>query len=74
MTESILRTAFENVRSHIYNLDVVRALVDELEKQNEPLDYSIDILEKRVVEVTLRTDIRILINECRHLQSKMTGR
>jgi len=76
MMASILRTAFENVMTHISNMDEVRRLVNDLEKQNEPVDYSIHVLEKMAegAEVTLRTDIRILINECRHLRSKMTGR
>ncbi|RDE16895.1 MAG: hypothetical protein C4K48_00765 [Candidatus Thorarchaeota archaeon] len=76
MMASILRTAFENVIVHISNVDDVRKLVDSLEKQNEPVDHSIRVLEKKAedAEVTLRTDIRILINECRHLQSKMTCR
>ena len=76
MMTSILRTAFENVITHISNVDDVRELVNDLEKQNEPVGHSIRVLEKKAedAEVTLRTDIRILINECRHLQSKMTCR
>jgi hypothetical protein len=74
MTDSILKTAFENVAAHISNLDSIREMIDELENQNEPSDRIISILEKRSedAEVTLRTDIRILINECRHLMRKMT--
>jgi hypothetical protein len=74
MTDFILKTAFENVASHISNLDSIREMIDELENQNEPSDRIISILEKRSedAEVTLRTDIRILINECRHLMRKMT--
>jgi hypothetical protein len=69
MTGSILRTAFEKVAQHISNLDGIKALVDELEKV-ESLDSIIRELEARMedAEVTFRTDIRILINECRHLK------
>ncbi|MGY5863226.1 MAG: hypothetical protein RTV41_01335 [Candidatus Thorarchaeota archaeon] len=68
MPGSILRTAFERVAPHISNLDIVRTLVDELEKVDS-LDSIISELEARMedAEVTFRTDIRILINECRHL-------
>jgi hypothetical protein len=74
MTGSILKTAFENVRAHICNIDSIRELVQEIENLDEPLDSIIRILETRAegAEATLRTDIRILINECRHLHSKMT--
>jgi hypothetical protein len=75
MTDSILKTAFENIATHISNIDSVKELIEELENQNESIDYIISILERRLedVEVTLRTDIRILINECRHLMRKMTN-
>jgi len=69
MTSSILRTAFERVASHISNLDDVKSLVDELENMDS-LDTIITELETRMeeAEVTFRTDIRILINECRHIR------
>jgi len=69
MTGSILRTAFERVAPHISNLDEIKALVEELEKI-ESLDSLIAELETRLedAEVTFRTDIRILINECRHIK------
>jgi hypothetical protein len=75
MTDSILRSAFENIATHISNLDSVRELIEDLESKNEPIDHIISILEKKSedAEVTLRTDIRILINECHHLMRKMTN-
>ncbi len=73
MTESVIRTAFDNIASHISNIDSIRSLVDTLESANLPTDEVIDTLQKKIedAEVTLRTDIRILINECRHLESRM---
>ena len=70
MTSSILRIAFERVAPHISNLDEIKTLVDEIEKSKDSLDSIINILEIRMeeAEVTFRTDIRILINECRHLK------
>jgi len=75
MTDSILKTAFENIATHISNMDSVRELIEELESQKKPIDLIITMLEKRSeeAEVTLKTDIRILINECRHLMRKMTN-
>jgi hypothetical protein len=69
MTGSILHTAFEKVAPHISNLDEIKTLVDELEKIDS-LDSLISELEARMedAEVTFRTDIRILINECRHIK------
>jgi hypothetical protein len=70
MTKSILRIAFEKVAPHISNLDEIKAIVDEIEKSADSLDSIINELEVRMeeAEVTFRTDIRILINECRHLK------
>jgi hypothetical protein len=70
MDSSLVRVAFETVAGHISNLDLVRELVDEVVRDSTSLDAAIRNLENRLVsaEVTLRTDIRILINECRHLK------
>lgn len=72
MTGSVIRTAFENIASHISNIDSIRSLVDELESENLTTDAVIEFLHNNLedAEVTLRTDIRILINECRHLESR----
>lgn len=74
MTDSVLKTAFENIATHISNIDSVRELIEELENQEKPIEFIITVLEKKSqeAEVTLKTDIRILINECRHLMRKMT--
>ncbi|MFW9843997.1 MAG: hypothetical protein ACFFEV_05440 [Candidatus Thorarchaeota archaeon] len=72
MKESVIRTAFDNIASHISNIDSIRSLVDELESEGLTTDVVIDTLQAKIeeAEVTLKTDIRILINECRHLESK----
>jgi hypoxanthine phosphoribosyltransferase len=74
MTSSILRAAFEKVAPHISNLEAVKLLVDEIEKSADSLESVLSELESRMedAEVTFRTDIRILINECRHLGDRTT--
>ncbi|MCK4566655.1 MAG: hypothetical protein KAU48_05025 [Candidatus Thorarchaeota archaeon] len=76
MTGSVIRTAFDNIASHISNLETVKTIVDDLESENLQIDAVIETLQKKIedAEVTLRTDIRILINECRHLESRKSNR
>ncbi len=75
MTGSVIRPAFDNIASHISNLETVKTIVDDLESEDLPIDAIIETLQKKIedVEVTLRTDIRILINECRHLESRKSS-
>jgi hypothetical protein len=74
MTSSILRAAFEKVAPHISNLEAVKILVDEIEKTTGSLESVLSELDSRLenAEVTFKTDIRILINECRHLGDRTT--
>jgi hypothetical protein len=74
MTNSILRTAFENVAPHISNLDEIKTLIDEVDEKTDSLEMVLGELESKLddAEVTLKTDIRILINECRHLGGRKT--
>ncbi len=76
MTDSVLKTAFNNVAGHLSNLEIMGELVLEIEKQNTSFETIITALEEQCenAEITLRTDIRILINECRHLQSRMASK
>jgi hypothetical protein len=76
MMDSDIRTAFDNIASHISNLETVKTIVDDLQSENLSFDAVIEILQKKIedAEVTLRTDIRILINECRHLESRKSNR
>lgn len=66
--DTILKLSFENVAGHISNLDIVRVLVDEISGECESLQDVISMLESKMsdAEVTLVTDIRILINEIHH--------
>ena len=75
MTGLVIRTAFDNIASHISNLETVKTIVDDLESEDLSFDAIIEILQKKIedAEVTLRTDIRILINECRHLERRKSN-
>ena len=75
MTDSVIKTAFENVAGHLSNLEIMRELVEEIEKDTDSIENAIKVLEEKCenTEITLRTDMRILINECRHLQSRMAS-
>lgn len=71
MDSSYVRVAFEKVAGHITNLEEIKRIVDELVVRSHTLESSIKSLERMTenAEVTLKTDIRILINECRHLKT-----
>lgn len=64
----VLQLSFENVAGHISNLEEVRSLVDEISSEASSLEEAISFLERRMedAEVTLITDIRILVNEIHH--------
>ncbi len=66
-TEIIWRS-FENCVPHLANLDEVREIVSSLLHRFKTIDEVVfqlqDMLE--TLELTLRTDIRILINEIFH--------
>lgn len=72
MDISLVRVAFESVAGHISNLDLMKDLVDRIVEESSSLERALEELEAKLVdaEVTLRTDIRILINECRHLKTR----
>jgi hypothetical protein len=75
-SDEILHLAFENIAGHLANLDSIRSLVEELPGHGHSIDEAIQTLERRVedAEVTLRTDLRILINEIRHvMRGKFSG-
>ena len=69
---NLLRQAFENKGAHITNLDEIRFLISRIENEAESYEQAIEFLEKEMDEAdsTLMTDIRILINEYRHLSTE----
>ncbi len=64
-----LQLAFENVAGHIVNLDEIQRLIQEMIEENLSIAECIDQLEHKMqnAEVTLVTDIRILINKIHHM-------
>ncbi len=69
-SQSELRKAFENVAGHLANLELIQSLVEEALAEVITLDESIRFLKEKTQEndVTVQTDIRILINEIEHLR------
>jgi hypothetical protein len=68
--KEIIRSAFDNVAAHIFNLSALQMAVDEFVTECISIDSVVRDLESRMdkVEITLRTDMRILINEIQHLR------
>ena len=68
-SDETLLLAFENIAGHLANLDSIRSLVQELTGCGHTISETIQLLEGKMeeTEVTLRTDLRILINEIRHI-------
>lgn len=74
-SDELLLHAFEASAGHLANLDVIRSIVDGLTGHGLSLDNIIQEIEREmdVAEVTVRTDLRILINEIRHLMRRKTS-
>ncbi len=70
--KEIIRSAFDNVAVHIFNLSALQMAVDEFVTECISIDSVVRDLEPRMdkVEITLRTDMRILINEIQHLRER----
>lgn len=66
--EPMLRVAFDNSAPYISNLDAIRQLIQETTAHTSSVDDAIIYLENKLpdAEVTLKTDIRILIAAIRH--------
>ncbi|MFW9955404.1 MAG: hypothetical protein ACFFD3_12695 [Candidatus Thorarchaeota archaeon] len=73
--QAILRQAFENTAAHISNLEEMKVIIDRLSEECASVSEAIDSLENKMneSEVTLVTDIRILINELRHSAREKTS-
>ncbi|MHA1882903.1 MAG: hypothetical protein ACTSUO_07645 [Candidatus Thorarchaeota archaeon] len=71
-SKSILQLAFENIAAHISNLDIMQDLLLKINEQDGSIDEVMKLLEDRLdsSEVTFRTDIRILLNEIKHIISR----
>ena len=71
----IFQLAFEDVAGHIANLDVIQDLVQEMIEENLSISECIDQLEHKMqnAEVTLVTDIRILINKIHHMSREKSS-
>jgi hypothetical protein len=74
-SDDLFLRAFENSAGHLANLDVVRSIVEGLTGHGHSLEDIIQILEREMegAEVTLQTDLRILINETQHLVRRKTS-
>jgi len=74
-SKSILQLAFEKVAPHISNLDAIRTLILDISGQGKTTLEIVQLLEGRLetAEVTLRTDLRILLNEIRHIMTRKSG-
>ncbi len=72
----IIRSAFDNVAAHISNLAALQMTVDEFVTECVSIDGVVRDLESKMddVEITLRTDMRILINEIQHLKERKSSR
>jgi len=65
----LMRTAFERIAGHMANLDRIRGVVERAIQSASSLEEAIGLLRRELVgeDVTLMTDIRILINEIEHM-------
>ncbi|NHI83358.1 MAG: hypothetical protein EAX81_03550 [Candidatus Thorarchaeota archaeon] len=74
-TEDILRSSFKCVAGHFANLEQIRRIIERISGENGSIDDMIRKLEEMMqdVDVTLKTDLRILLNEIRHQIRKSSG-
>ncbi|MHA1958755.1 MAG: hypothetical protein ACW99U_00835 [Candidatus Thorarchaeota archaeon] len=68
----LIELAFENVIAYLSNTDSMKSLVQELSSKTDSAHEFLDMLYDRVsnAEVTLKTDIRIFLNEIERLLRK----
>ncbi len=69
---SLVQSAFKNIAAHITNLSQVRDIIDDVLSSCSDIDNALQRLEVKRddAEITLRTDIQILINEILSLRRK----
>ena len=70
--KELLRQSFENVGAYINHLDEIRDIIRRVETTADSTSRVLELLESELLnaEITLRTDIRILINEFKHLSEE----
>jgi hypothetical protein len=66
--ESVLSLAFDSSAPYITNLDTVRSLIEEAVQYATSIEDAIAYFENKIpdAEITLKTDIRILVAAIRH--------
>lgn len=69
---NIIHRAFENVAAHITNLDQIRDIVEDVLSNCNSVTDALQQLETKRgnAEITLQTDIQILINEILALERR----
>ena len=74
-SKSILQLAFDEIASYITNLEEIRILIQDISGQEKTTLETVQLLEERLetAEVTLRTDLRILLNEIRHILTRKSS-
>jgi hypothetical protein len=70
--KELLRQSFENVGAYINHLDEIRDIIRRVETTADSISRVLELLDSELLnaEITLRTDIRILINEFKHLSEE----
>lgn len=73
--EETLHSSFQCVAGHFANLQEVQRIVDRISAEKGSIEDIIQKIEGMMqdVEVTLKTDLRILLNEIRHQIRKSSG-
>ena len=73
---TLIQLAFENVAAHISNIDAVRDAIDRIVKGVTTSAEVVTALEEMsdCEDVTLKTDLRILLNEVRHILARESYR
>ena len=70
--ELILLQVLRYVAGHMANIDTMRGIIEEVVQETTSLEEVLHSLTARLktADVTLQTDIHILINEIKHRESK----
>ena len=71
-SKELLRQSFENIGAYINHLDEIRDIIGKVESTADSNGRVLELLESELLnaEIILRTDIRIFINEFKHLSGE----